>query len=439
MIRRWKTWTLLVGLVAVLSAVGGLAARGTASPKTAAPRAVSGGITLTWWHNATVGPQRAYWQTVADDFHKLHPNVTVKPVPIQNEQLQNTKIPLALQSNDPPDIFQQWGGGALGTQVQAGKVGNITKYTKPWISLIGGAAAGWQYKGQQYGIPYNLGVVGFWYNKALFAKAGISSPPATWNDLFADITKLKAASIVPIAIGSKDRWPDAFYWDYLAVRLCSKQTLQQAAIDYKFTDPCWVKAGTLTKQLLDAQPFQPGFLATPAQQGASSSAGLIGNGQAAMELQGHWDEGTMNALTPNGKGLGNDLGWFPFPSVPGGKGVPGAALGGGDGYSCSWKAPEPACAQFLKYLVSVPVQTGWAKLGIGLPTAKGSEKGISDPILRSVAQARSKSPFVQTYLDVAFSTAVGQALDSAIADEFAGKKNPQQVVDAIAKSAKSKG
>jgi raffinose/stachyose/melibiose transport system substrate-binding protein len=428
MIRRWKIGVLFLGAAVALSAVGGYSA---------AQGATQSNVTMTWWHNATIGPQRAYWQKVANDFHKLHPNVTVKPVPIQNEQLQNTKIPLALQSNDPPDIFQQWGGGALGTQVKAGKVADITNYVKPWIKSLGGAVVGWQYQGKQYGIPYNLGVVGFWYNKALFKQAGISGPPATWQNLFSDITKLKAANIVPIAIGSKDRWPDAFYWDYLAVRLCSKAALADAAVHLVFTDPCWVKAGTLTQQLLAAKPFQDGFLGTPAQQGASSSAGMIGNGKAAMELQGHWDEGTMNSLSPDQKGIGSSLGWFAFPSVPGGKGVPGAALGGGDGYSCSWKAPQPACAQFLQYLVSKPVQTGWAKLGIGLPTAKGAEVGIADPILRGVATARSKSPFVQTYLDIAYPTAVGQALDSAIADLFAGAKNPQQVVAEIAKSAKS--
>ena len=137
MVRRRNTWTLLVGVVAALSAFGGLAA--AQGSRTAGPAAKSGGTTLTWWHNATIGPQRAYWQKVANDFHKLHPDVTVKPVPIQNEQLQNTKIPLALQSSSPPDIFQQWGGGALATQVKAGKVGDITKYVKPWISSLGGA------------------------------------------------------------------------------------------------------------------------------------------------------------------------------------------------------------------------------------------------------------------------------------------------------------
>ena len=434
MFRRWKTLTLLVGVGGAVSAFGGLAAaHGSASAR---PAATTGGITLQWWHNATIGPQKAYWQKVADDFHKLHPDMTVKAVAIENEQLQNTKIPLALQSSSPPDVFQQWGGGALATQVKAGKVADITKYVKPWIASLGGAVAGWQYKGKQYGVPYNLGVVGFWYNKALFKQAGISAAPATWDQLFSDVTKLKAANIAPIAIGSKDRWPDAFYWDYLAVRLCSKAALQKAAVSLDFSDACWTKAGTLTSSC----SMRSRSRRVPGNAGAAGRVERVRHDrqrQGGHGAPGPLGRGHDELAHPGKKGLGSNLGWFPFPSVPGGKGVPGAALGGGDGYSCSWKAPQPACAQFLQYLVSKPVQTGWAKLGIGLPTAKGAEAGISDPILRGVATARGKSPFVQTYLDIAYPTSVGQALDSAIADLFAGAKNPQQVVDAIAKSAKS--
>ena len=51
--------------------------------------------------------------------------------------------------------------------------------------------------GQQYAIPYSVGVVGFWYNKDLFAKAGISSPPKTWPQFLADVAKLKTAGITP--------------------------------------------------------------------------------------------------------------------------------------------------------------------------------------------------------------------------------------------------
>ena len=74
-----------------------------------------------------------------------------------------------------------------------------------------------------------------------------------------------------------------------------------------------------------------------------------------MELQGHWNPGVMQSLTPNNK-VPSFLGWFPFPNVPGGKALPGSLLGGGDGFSCSWKAPQPQCAQFLAYIDSPSVQ-----------------------------------------------------------------------------------
>ena len=60
-----------------------------------------------------------------------------------------------------------------------------------------------------------------------------------------------------------------------------------------------------------------------------------------MELQGHWNPGVMQPLTPDNK-IPSFLGWFPFPNVPGSKALPGSLLGGGDGFACSWKAPEPA-------------------------------------------------------------------------------------------------
>src|SRR5215467_12796016 len=214
---------LLVTVLALATAVSGCSS-GCSSNGVGSGQPVK----LTWWHNATADPGKAFWQTVADEFHAKHPNITVDVVPVQNEQF-TTKIPVALQSQSPPDLFQQWGGGQMADQVSAGKLLDITNDVKPWIGTLGSAAQGWQVNGHQYGIPYNLGVVGFWYNKDLFTKASISSPPATWEDFLGDIGKLKAAGITPIAIGGKDRWPDAFYWDYLAVRMCSKSVMTQAA------------------------------------------------------------------------------------------------------------------------------------------------------------------------------------------------------------------
>ena len=78
-------------------------------------------------------------------------------------------MPIALKSNNPPDIYQQWGGGAEATQVQSGKLADLTQYVSGWIGTLGKAAAGWQVNGKQYVVPYGHHVVGFCYRKDLFA------------------------------------------------------------------------------------------------------------------------------------------------------------------------------------------------------------------------------------------------------------------------------
>ena len=206
---------LLVGSALLLSACGGSSSGGTPSsaapagsstaPTTSSSAPVSSApsdekVTLTWWHNATADPLKGYFDKVAAAYTAAHPNVTFKIVPVQNETIQ-TKITVALQSNNPPDIFQQWGGGDLATQVKTGKVQDISTASADTIKAIGGQGAGWTVDGKQYGLPYSVGIVGFWYRPDLFTKAGISAPPTTMAELVTDIGKLKAKGITPIAVG----------------------------------------------------------------------------------------------------------------------------------------------------------------------------------------------------------------------------------------------
>ena len=75
-------------------------------------------VTINWWHNANqAGPLQTFWQKVADDFHALHPTVTIKISAIETNDLQRNRIPAALLSGNPPDLFQSWGGGEIADQV----------------------------------------------------------------------------------------------------------------------------------------------------------------------------------------------------------------------------------------------------------------------------------------------------------------------------------
>jgi raffinose/stachyose/melibiose transport system substrate-binding protein len=412
----------------VLAALVACAATACSSGGGTPANNASGPATLSWWHNATSQPLEGLWQDTANQYHSAHTNVSFKIDPIQNESLM-TKIPVALQSNNAPDIFQQWGGGWEASQIPSGKLMDLTSATSSWIKEIGPVAQGWAVNGKQYGVPFDQHVVGFWYRKDVFAKAGITAAPTTMDQLNTDISQLKAHGIQAVGIGSKDRWPDAFYWDYFAVRECSVNTLQSASKSINLSDPCWVKAGNDLKAFLATQPFQTGFLGTPAQQGAGSSAGMLANGKVAMELQGDWEPATMAPLTTD-KNLTSEMGWFPFPSVAGGQGNQQAALGGGDGFSCLATAGQ-SCADFLKYVDSTDVQKKLATTGNGLPVNPAAASAITDPNLKQVLKYSQSAPYIQLYFDIAFPTNVGQALDNTVADYFGGKGTPQSMVHDI--------
>ena len=397
----------------------------------------SGKVTLTWWSNANANPLLGVFQTLMKSYHASHPNVSFTYVPIQNEQY-DAKIQVALQGNNAPDIFFQRGGGFMATQVKSGEIKNLSPYVSSWIGELGSQAQAWQIGGAQYGVPYDLHTVGFWYRKDLFAKAGITAPPATMPELESDVTKLKAANIVPIAVGSKDQWPDAFYYDYFAVRECSVATLEAAVKNVTANAPCFAKAGTDLKSFMATNPFQPAFLNTPAQTGAGSSAGMVASGKAAMELQGDWDPSVFQALVPKSQWQSDttDLGWFGFPAVPGAPGNATALLGGSGGDSCSNSAPEPACADFLQYLDSASAQKLVAGASL-LPANPAAASAVSLSADQSVLQASKASSFTQEYLDLAWPTNVGTALDAAVATFFAKPTTTptQSIVAAIDQAA----
>ena len=209
----------------------------------------------------------------------------------------------------------------------------------------------YQIDGKQYGVPFNLGMVGVWYRKSLFEKAGIDGPPATWASSSQDVQTLKDAGITPLAVGEKDKWPGMFWWANLSLRIAGKDAMAKAGEDGSFDSPGFVKAGEELKKLIDMKPFQDGHLAAP-WDGAGGEAAEVGNGKAAMDLMGQWAPSTFAANTKETDEMLADLGWFPFPTVDGGAGQPSEQFGGGDGFAIGKDAP-PEAVDFVKFLVTL--------------------------------------------------------------------------------------
>jgi raffinose/stachyose/melibiose transport system substrate-binding protein len=411
-----------VWMLLILFAVGALFSCGEQS---------TGPVEVDFWHLDSSDEHSPIWQGLADDFTKLHPNVTFKITVLENE-IFKSKISTVIQSGKPPHIFRSWGGGVMNSFAEAGMLKDITdQYNNNWDSKIGAGAVGvYSYKGKIYGLPYNMGGVTLWYNKDLLKKVGYDSFPTTWQDLLELVKKLKAANITPIALGEGDKWPGHFWWVYLAVRIGGKPAFDKAySGEGSFADETWVKAGQLLKELIALQPFQKGFLSAGY---GSDQAALMGNGDAAMELMGQWAPAVQNSASKDKKGLpAGVLGMASFPAVEGGVGELTDVMGGGDGLVIGKDAPQ-AAIDFLKFITNVENEKMMtqSKLGI-IPTAMGAESAITDPNLQAVQAAVAKAKYFQLYYDQYLPPTVATAVLEGTQGLFAGKVTPEKCAQMV--------
>ena len=392
-------------------------------------------VTITWWHISTAEEHKALWQKLADEYMAEHPNVNIEITVLENEAFK-TKLTTVMQSGEPPDIFQSWGGGVMNEYANAGLLKDITADLDAdggaWRNTFAPGALGvYAYKGQNYGVPWDMGMIGFWYNKDLFAQAGIDAPPTTWTEFVDDVQKLKAAGITPIALGEGDKWPGMHMWAYLVTRLGGKANFEGALLRTgSFTDEPFVKAGVMLQDLVALEPFQDGFLG--ATYGDEATA--MGNGKAAMELMGQWAPAVERDNSEDKQGIGDALGWFPFPAVEGGAGDPNDAVGGGNGFAIG-KNASPEAVDFVKYLTRAESQVQLAEIGVAIPVVKGGEAGMTDPLMIQLQEQLAKAQYFQLYYDQALPPAMGSVINDSTQGLFAGTLTPEQAAQAIEDSA----
>ncbi len=209
-------------------------------------------------------------------------------------------------------------------------------------------------------------MVGWWYNKDLFAKAGIQAPPTTWTEFLDEVKKLKAAGITPIALGEKDSWTGMHIWSYLATRIGGKAAFE-AALNRtgSFADPAFVQAFEKLQELIALEPFQDGFLGATHDEMQAT----FGNGKAAMELSGQWAPSVESANARTRRALRN-LGMFGFPAVEGGAGAATDVIGGGNGFAIG-KNASPEAIDFAKYILDRSRTDGDGRVGHGHPGGEG--------------------------------------------------------------------
>jgi raffinose/stachyose/melibiose transport system substrate-binding protein len=390
---------------------------------------------VTVLHVSENAAQKALWNKIADDYNAAHPGVKVEFKYLENEAFK-AKLPTMLQSDDSrPELFYSWGGGVMQAQDKAGFLKDITASVTPWEGALAQTSNdAFKVDGKIVGVPFEVGEVVFYYNKKLFEKAGVKAEDIkSWDDFLGAVKKLKAAGITPIVVGAGEKWPMHFYYSYLVMRIGGENALADAKAgkDGGFKNATFVEAGKRLRELAALEPFQPGYLTTS----HAPSAGIFGDGKAAMDLMGQWLLGMQGPNSTSGKGLAEeDIGILSFPVVPGGKGKATDTLGGINGWLVSKSAP-PEAVDFLKFFSQEKYAKEAAAQAAYIPVVKGSETAFTDPLFKRLADDLAKTTYHQNYFDQDLGPSVGRVINDASVAVAAGEMTPEAAAAAIQEAA----
>lgn len=169
--------------------------------------------------------------------------------------------------------------------------------------------------GQMVSLPYQYNLEGIWYNKQMFADAGIEEPQ-TFDELTAAADALEAAGYQALTTAGADGWPMTRIMGMYIFRNVGPDAMAKIKDgSAKLTDPEYVAGAAALQQLAEAGYFGDGF---STMDGGTSTAQFL-TGKAAMKYDGSWLLSAINDPSQNEIGEEN-IGFMPFPAVDGGAG-----------------------------------------------------------------------------------------------------------------------
>ena len=371
--------------------------------------------------------------SVITGFEKLT-GATVKVVTIPDPYEQGVQTKVA--TGDKPDLaFWQPTASEL-TSLNA-KTNLQSLEGAPWVTNYTGDlanATGILDKTRYAALVTTPAVEGVYYNKDLFAQAGITELPKNWDDMIADAKILKADGITPFYEMGGDKWATQ-WWVQVQLADAAKAGLWDKVNNNteKFTDPTIQGAIDNYKKLIDDGYFNSDIkTATFVDQGNA----MLGD-KAAMVLQVNSYFGELQSLASTAE-LNKKVGFFPIsPTGNVGTFIPDqsnalVAFKTGDAKR------EAAARQFLSYWLG----DGYASF-VKAQSTVSLIKGVDTPstvpdALNSVAASLSDSVGSMQALAVA-----NPDLYLNLGDMIQGTKTPEEVAqatqDQFAELAKAQG
>ncbi len=406
-----------IGSLLVFVAVGSLALAACGGSQ---PASSSSGQTIVLWHNGSFAATTT--NLLAKAFEKTHPGVKFDLV-AQPSGDYFAALQAALISGKGPDIVNLWPAQYL-TRFESGLV-NLDPYISTSVlSKVSGEsyfAKNGSLSSGTYAVPFENQFYNGFYNKSLFAKANIASPPRTWSELTADCSKLKAVGAIPVVYGAQSgsgEFNPVYEWSYLlsgVYPLSSWNGLLNGHVPYS--------SGAIVSQLSHWHAMATSGCINSDALTNKVAASEFTSGKAAMIFKGSWDAGSFY------QSMGSKVGVMlpPYSSSP----MSAIIEETGEGYGVPTSATHKTTAiEFLKFILSPQGEHIIAESGQA-PVLPGYN--ATNPLQQSLlSMANSSSYHVYPMFDNLMQAPVESVAARLLDQVLVGQVSPQQAATEIA-------
>jgi multiple sugar transport system substrate-binding protein len=231
------------------------------------------------------------FQHAAERFEAKHPNVKIVVEDVSWDNLQQ-RLATDVAGGTAPDISivaTRWVLDYVKNDIAQPLDGYITPSFRgefyPNVLTPGVV------DGKTYLLPILASTRGLYYNKDIFQKAGIATPPHTWDDLVSDARKITATGVYGFGIQGKEIETDTYwyypFWAYGGKILINGQSGINAQPG--------ITAATLYKSMIDKGLTEP----SPTGSNRQDIETLFKQGRIGAIVSGPWLRGQIRSEDPN--------------------------------------------------------------------------------------------------------------------------------------------
>jgi raffinose/stachyose/melibiose transport system substrate-binding protein len=327
----------------------------TAGPLLSDARAQDEPVELRVWDQFTDPNETANAEAIYAAFMEQNPNITVTREVFQTQQMQEVANTAIASGTGPDVIFYDAGPGFAGVLAEAGLLVPLDDYAEQygWKERVAAPAVeATTLDGVFYGMPLQTDLIGMYYNQTLLSEVGLEVP-TTLDELVAFCGSATEAGYIPIAFADQPGWPAYHQFSMTSNQMIGPDAMRALLFE---NEGSWNTPEIVTAieaffvTLRDAGCFPEDPVAITYEDGNS----LFINGEALLHTTGSWQIGEWEEQMPD-----FEVGFVPFPEIPGGVG-PVWISGVGSAWFITSSAENPdAAAALIDFLFSPEAVETW--------------------------------------------------------------------------------